>query len=103
MSVGLVYRPVCSVSSSKMTVVSRKVSRSVEVSAVNLIVGWKRLICSRKVSSDSCLCSQMANMLSMYRHQTFGLVLVETITFSSRFAMNMFTYDGAILVPMAMP
>ena len=98
MSVGLVYRSVCSVSSSKMT---RKVTCSVDVSTVNLVVGWKRLICCRKVSSDSCPCSQMANMLSIYHHQTFGLVLVEAISFSSRFAMSRFAYDGAILVPMA--
>ena len=53
--------------------------------SVNLMVSWKRLICYRKVSSDSCPCSQMTNMSSMYRHQTFGLVLVEAISFSSRF------------------
>ena len=102
MSVGSVYKSVCNVSYSKMTVVSRKVTRSVEVSAVNLIVGWKRLICCRKVSSVSWPCSQIANMSSIYCHKTLGLVLVEAIR-SSRFAINRFAYDGAILVAMAVP
>ena len=38
MSVDLVYRSVCSMSFSSMTVVSRKVMRTVDVSAVNLMV-----------------------------------------------------------------
>ena len=73
-----------------------EVTRSVEVSAVNLMVGWKRLICCRKVSSDSWPCSQMASISPVYRHQTFGLVLVEAISFSSRFTINRFAYDGTI-------
>ena len=60
--------------------------------SANLMVRWKRLICCRKVSNDSCPCSQMTNMSSMYHHQTFGLVLVEAISIYCRFAMNRFAY-----------
>ena len=37
-SVELVYRSVCSMSSSSMTMVSRKVTHSVDISAVNFMV-----------------------------------------------------------------
>ena len=63
---------------------------------MNLMSGWKRLICCRNGSSASWPCSQMASILPVYCHQTFGLVLVEAISFSSRFTINRFAYDGAI-------
>ena len=63
---------------------------------MNLMLGWKRLICCRKVSSDSWPCSQMASISPVYCHQNFGLLLVEAISFSSSFTINRFAYDGAI-------
>ena len=63
---------------------------------MNLMVGWKRLICCRKMSSDSWPRSQMASTSPVYCHQTFGLVLVEAISFYSSFTINRFAYDGTI-------
>ena len=62
-----------------MTVVSRKVMRSMDISAVKLMVVWKRLLCCRRSLRDFWPCSQMVDMSSVYHHQTFDFVLFVAI------------------------
>ena len=66
-SVSLVYRSIWIVVPSRMTVVSRNDSCSIEISAVNLMVWWKELIC-RKFSSRSRSYCQMVKMSPMKHH-----------------------------------
>ena len=40
-SVGLVYKSMCKIPPARMTVVSRKETHFVDISIVNLIVGWR--------------------------------------------------------------
>ena len=51
---------------SRMTVVSRKETSVVDHSTVNLMVGWKVLVCWRKDSSSPCPLVQMAKTTSTY-------------------------------------
>ena len=59
------------------TVVSRKDTCCVEISAVNLMKECNELIWSRKASSTSLPCSQMAKISSMYLHHVCGLADVQ--------------------------
>ena len=45
----------------------------------------------------------MAKMSSIYLYHVCGLADVQANRSSSNFAMNRLAYDGAILVPMAVP
>ena len=68
-----------------------------ELSWVNLIVGWDWLrYIINWFSSDSGP-GQMHKMSSMYLFHNSGL----SRSFSSNSAMKMLAYEGAILVPMA--
>ena len=88
MSVGLVYKSVWMLFPSSITVVSRKDTSCVEVSAVNLMEGLNELIWPRKIISDSLPCSQVAKISSMYLHHMCGLADVQASRSSSNFAMN---------------
>ena len=69
MLVGLVYKSVWIVVPSRMAVISRKFTRSSEHSAVNFIIGWKRLISCMNYYSVSQPCFQMVKMSSKDRHR----------------------------------
>ena len=88
---------------SRMTVVSRNKTLSIDHSAVNLMVWWNWLLSFKKGLSVSILSFQMAKMSSINLHHTIGLLVVDVSIRSSRSVMKMLAYEGAIFVPIARP
>ena len=72
-------------------------------SEVNLMVGWKLLISCRNCWSRSSQALQIAKMSSMKRHHMDGLSVVCCRSCDSSLAMMRLAYEGAILVPIAVP
>ena len=101
MSVALVYKSVWKLSPSSITVVSRKDTCCVEVSAVNLVGRMEQVDLVQEGHQYSLPCSQMAKISSMYLHHVCGLADVQASRSSSNYATNRLAYSGVILVPMA--
>ena len=70
---------------------------------MNLIVGWISLIFVRKVSRSSLVPVHIMKMSSIYLFHSCMWVGSWAISLGSRFPMKMLAYDGAILVPIAVP
>ena len=70
------------------------------ISYVNFIVGWRVFTFEMYVSSSSLVPVHMMNISSMY---LFQVCICSSCSFSSSLPMNRFAYEGAILVPMAVP
>ena len=80
---------------------SRNVASVFEISAVNLMVGWCEFACVMNLSISGLLTSHNKNMLSMYRFQIIGFMMLLLRICVSRSAIKIFA--KAILVPTAVP
>ena len=86
-----------------ITLVLRNVTDVKDHLAVNFMDGWKLLISSRKLVKCSSLCGQIANISSIYLHHMVGVLSTLARICLSWSSMNMFAYEGAICLPIAIP
>ena len=70
---------------------------------MNFMVGWALFKYLNQLLISMGLCSHMKKILSIYLYQTLGLAWYSDRGFVSRDDMNRFAYDGATLVPIAVP
>ena len=85
------------------TIVSRNVTFSSEISAVNLIVAWSLFPCSMKCVICSFPVPQREKMSSIYLFQQIGFIALFFNNSVSTFAMKIFAKATATLVPIAVP
>ena len=85
------------------TFVSKNVVSVSDISAVNLIVGWKLFAFRRNCSISFLLVSHtdMTSLINLF--QKMGLILLCLSTYFSILAMKVLAKAIAIFVPMAVP
>ena len=83
------------------TIVSRNVTLSSEISAVNLIVAWWLIACSMKCVISSLPVSQREKMLPIYLFQQIGFFALLFNSSVCTFVMKMFAKATATFVPNA--
>ena len=83
------------------TIVSRNVTLSSEISAVNLIVAWWLFACSMKSVISSLQISQREKMLPIYLFQQIGFFALLFSSSVCTFVMKMFAKATATFVPIA--
>ena len=83
------------------TIVSRNVTLSSEISAMNLIVAWWLFACSMKCVISSLLVSQREKMLPIYLFQQIGFFALLFSSSVCTFVMKMFAKATATFVPIA--
>ena len=83
------------------TIVSRNVTLSSEISAVNLIVAWWLFACSMKCVISSLQISQREKMLPIYLFQQIGFFALLFNSSVCTFVMKMFAKATATFVPNA--
>ena len=83
------------------TIVSRNVTLSSEISAVNLIVAWWLFACSMRSVISSLQISQREKMLPIYLFQQIGFFALLFNSSVCTFVMKMFAKATATFVPNA--
>ena len=83
------------------TIVSRNVTLSSEISAVNLIVAWWLFACSMKCVISSLPVSQREKMLPIYLFQQIGFFALLFNSSVCTFVMKMFAKATATVIPIA--
>ncbi|KAK3576473.1 hypothetical protein CHS0354_028523 [Potamilus streckersoni] len=94
---------VCNLFSTSLVVVSRKTWFELEISAVNFIEGWKLFAFEMKSSRLSLPYCHFISISSIKRTHWYGVRSTDAKSFPSSFPMKMLAYEGAILVPIAVP
>ena len=98
-SVGLTDKSVDSTPFWRVTWTSKKLTFSLDQSAVNLMVQWIKLLSLINYFNDFSPCSQIESISSIYLQQTLGFFLNLLKIFSSRAAIKRIAYVGTNFVP----
>ena len=103
MPIGFTCKSVIIFPSFHINFTSRKLTKPLDQSGINVNIGWIRFIFSKNNFQDSSPCSHIWNMPSIYFHQMWGLSSTSDSKSFSKPATNRMEYRGANLVTIEVP